>query len=574
MYKKLISTSVVVFLSSTFLINAHATSINQVGPELTDKFSIVDEYGNFKQISFDDIDTDDSKSKAIPAMTDSKFARMNFLLDDEALINDEVKEVQYGVVYLNARSSTGGAYLTYKNVSNPGYDGYTTGAYAKDAAYLGIVNGKVRAMQAGTIMDFPAADVSIIEYDKANISHYYTKDGYTYHKFYYGSKGSANTYRVGYKLPYMKEGTKYYSYDGHYFYTDYKKMIDDYKSNKRTSSVNKDAPYYNYFQYLSHRSLSTITAEQLNKITTDYVGDSASKMKDLGAEYIAHQNTYGVNSLLMYGVSANESAYGTSKIARDKNNLFGHGAVDSNPYYGANGYAKPADSIKYHAEMFMSRGYFDYQDWRYNGAHLGDKSSGVNLRYASDPYWGEKNASVYYYNDTGINDLNKYQIGIIEGVVSNFNFYKRPDTKSQVLYTIGKGKSPKTYNHPVLVLEVIKDSSGKDIWYKVQSDTALNNEGTAPSYKNLYNFERDVAYIPANNVKLLNAANIPSYKRGDVNKNNKIDAADYLMIMDTILSKYKMDNIQKLAGDVNLNGKIDAADYLMIMDHILGKIKL
>ncbi len=25
----------------------------------------------------------------------------------------------------------------------------------------------------------------------------------------------------------------------------------------------------------------------------------------------------------------------------NKNNLFGHGAVDSNPYYGANGYANP-----------------------------------------------------------------------------------------------------------------------------------------------------------------------------------------------------------------------------------------
>ena len=34
-----------------------------------------------------------------------------------------------------------------------------------------------------------------------------------------------------------------------------------------------------------------------------------------------------------------------------------------------------------------------------------------------------------------------------------------------------------------------------------------------------------------------------------------------------------MSDQQKKAADVNGNGKIDAADYLMIMDYILGKIK-
>lgn len=67
---------------------------------------------------------------------------------------------------------------------------------------------------------------------------------------------------------------------------------------------------------------------------------------------------------------------------------------------------------------------------------------------------------------------------------------------------------------------------------------------------------------------------VHSFVRGDVNGNGKVDAADYLMVMDTILGKYQMKAIQKKSGDVNGNGKIDAADYLMIMDCILGKIKL
>lgn len=59
--------------------------------------------------------------------------------------------------------------------------------------------------------------------------------------------------------------------------------------------------------------------------------------------------------------------------------------------------------------------------------------------------------------------------------------------------------------------------------------------------------------------------------KSDVNGNGKTDAADYLMIMDNILSKFTMNDSQRKAGDVNGNGKIDAADYLMIMDNILGK---
>ena len=40
------------------------------------------------------------------------------------------------------------------------------------------------------------------------------------------------------------------------------------------------------------------------------------------------------NALMMFGTASNESAYGTSRIAMDKNNLFGYGASDSDPYIG------------------------------------------------------------------------------------------------------------------------------------------------------------------------------------------------------------------------------------------------
>lgn len=529
-------------------------SANSQGPEVIDSFQIIDKDGVAKTVQYQDI----------PHENRNFYSR--------TLENS--KDISYGVVYLNSSSYDGKAYLTYKNISNSGYDGYTTGAYAKDAAYLGTVNGKVKAKQSGVVMEFDKRDVKIVDYTEANISYYYISNGYIYHRFYYGTLGNSNAYRVGYKPSYMKENVNYYSYDGHYFYTDYKKMIDDYKNNTFNSSINPTNPHYNYFQYLSHRSTTSLNANQFNQMVDKQVGESSSKMKGLGESYINSQNTYGVNALLMFGVSANESAWGTSSIAKNKNNLFGHGAVDSNPYYGATGYLQPADSIKYHAEKFISEGYLDSEDWRYNGPHLGDKASGINVRYASDPYWGEKAASLYYYHDSSLDDYGKYTIGIIEGVLKDYALYQESSKNSKIIHTIGKGSSPRTYNHAVVILGSVKDSEEKE-WYKILSDMSLNTSRTDTQYNNTYNRDRDYVYVPGERVKIVaNGNSTPSYMKGDVNNNKKIDAADYLMIMDTILGKYKMSSLQHLAGDVNENGKIDAADYLMVMDCILGKIKL
>lgn len=104
---------------------------------------------------------------------------------------------------------------------------------------------------------------------------------------------------------------------------------------------------------------------------------------------------------------------------------------------------------------------------------------------------------------------------------------------------------------------------------KVKKDLSMSDIYTTKDYGNIV-LECDGEHI---NIKYKDKV-VHSFIRGDVNGNGKIDAADYLMVMDTILGKYQMKSIQKKSGDVNGNGKIDAADYLMIMDCILGKIKL
>ena len=43
------------------------------------------------------------------------------------------------------------------------------------------------------------------------------------------------------------------------------------------------------------------------------------------------------------------------------------------------------------ATTFMGinlRGYLNINDYRYFGGQLGNKGSGINVKYAGDPYWG------------------------------------------------------------------------------------------------------------------------------------------------------------------------------------------
>ena len=594
------------FINVTNQNQVEAKDESQSGPEITDYFTVINEDGSASIVDFDDIENDDSKiieetkeydlvaktgdEKEIIATYESeeeaqealdnkvnaksKLRARSFSVTTYA-VEEKTKDIEYGVVYLNAKGHDGNSYLTYDNVLT-GYDGYTTGSYAKDAAYIGTVNGKIRAKQAGTIMDFNKNDVTIVDYkDKeTKISHYKVEDGYLYHIYYYGTNGSSKQ-RVGKKPSYLNTGTTYYSYDGHYFYTSYPTMIKDYQNSNTSypNAVNKSNPFYNYYQFLSHRSKTTLTASNFNAITNDKAGSSSSKMKNMGQYYIENQNTYGTNALLMFGVSGNESAWGTSAIAMDKNNLFGHGAVDSNPYYGANGYANPQTSIKYHAEKFISNGYLDNEDWRYNGGHLGDKLSGINVRYASDPYWGEKAASVNYYYNYG-SDYNKYTIGIINGQQKSYKLYKEPN--STVTHTLGSGNSPRTYNLPVIILDTVTVSGKK--WYKIQSDTALNSSRTDTDWDNKYSFSRDYLYIPASDVTIVTNGSdsstsdgSTSYTRGDVNSDGKVDSMDMYQIIQHILGKSKLTGNNYKAADTNSDNKIDSMDMYNVIQIILKK---
>lgn len=455
--------------------------------------------------------------------------------------------------------------------------GYTNGCYGADAAYLGTVNGKVRFMQSGVIGLVDPSEVEIMNYDTSavkSVNFYRVEQGRIKH--YITTDITVNKYAasldVGPKQEYMANNTVYYSYDGHYFYESYATMISDYKNNTRNSSINPSNPYYNYYQFLSQRTKTNISAEAFDITTIDTANSDSSKMHGLGSAFIEAQNTFGANALINYSLAANESNWGKSEIAQNKNNLFGHKAYDSNPN-GATLYDTPADSVKAHAKHFVSNNYMDPKDvfGNYNGPHLGDKQNGFNVKYASDPYWGEKMAAIAYAVDRATNnkDYGKYKIGIVEA--SGVTVRSEATTSSSALY-----QTNNPGNVPVLILDTVSGSSvnGNTTWYKIQSDATLNDSRTAITQdEGYYDFNNDYGYISAEYVHIANEQQNSSnaYTKGDVNGDGNITPADYVKVKNHIMKKSTLSGAALDAADVNNDGNITPADYVKIKNVILAK---
>lgn len=504
------------------------------------------------------------------------------------------KEVSYGVVNFKTKSDAT-KNTNYTEVGT-GYSGYTNGYYAADAAFLGYESKgtKVKFMQAGVVGLVNASEVEILDYDDENkvqsVNYYVCKNGNLLHNITLNIRQPYYTsvLMAGKQQSYMKSNTVYYSYDGHYFYTTYHKMIDDYKAGTRKNSINPNDPYYNYYQYVSTRSKTSFSAADLNSYVAAYLGEEYNakdtKMYNMGQYFIDYQNTYGANALASFGVAVNESYFGTSNIAMTKNNLFGHGAVDSDPGQ-ADGYAKPQNSILDHDKYYVNLWYSTPKYSTYHGAFLGDKASGMNVSYASDPYWGETAAHWMWKVDehtSGKSDVGKKKLVYKEqGAV---NIRKDASTSSAALLT-----TPKNGNMSFVVLDTVKGQSvsGNTTWYKIQLDAPLNSSRSAIDYSgSSYNFNNSYGYIHSSAVSehgyFDSSAsdsdpgddNLDAYALGDVNNDGKISSMDYVLVKNHILGIRKLSGKAAAAADVSKDGKISSMDYVLIKNHILGIKKI
>ena len=339
--------------------------------------------------------------------------------------------------------------------------------------------------------------------------YYQVTDSNITHVFPGNVYGTGSNYAITIDLkPSMLNEGNYYSYDGHYFYTNLKTLINDYKNKTYENSVNPTNPYYNYYQYLPFRTKTVYTAESLNEFIASKTG-SDSKLWNTGEAFIEAQEKYGINAAIMLSIGINESGWGNSTIAKDKNNLFGLGAIDSNPYLASNSFDSPGDCIKVYAYTWLSYGYVQPGDWRFNGANVGNKGQGLNVQYASDPFWGEKAAANYYQLDKRYDfqerKTNTYDIAVLNNNYQD-GIYATKTPGGEIIDNEDPNNTGRYYKYqvvdsPIVVIGEETDASGK-VWYKIQSDPTLTdtlkytiaNSKTVPMYE--YNWNTYV-YVPS-----------------------------------------------------------------------------
>lgn len=461
-------------------------ALEDENPERTESVTAMDENGNITEVGDSDGSITEEGSSGSSGKL-SAYARSVLALSDTVkVVNFNTKDNQ---VTNYVEDGTGAA-------------GYTNGDYGADAAYLGTSGGKVKFMMSGVIGWVNASEVEVIDLSQAKVvSGYEVENGRLVHGIVYtmATPGYRSKLDNGPAPSYLSAGVKYYSYDGHYFYTSYGTMISDYQNNTRANSVNPDNPYYNYYQYLPMRSTTVYGADTLNAMISTRAS-SSSKMSGKGSAFVDSQNTYGVNALIMTGIAANESGWGTSSIARSKNNLFGLNAVDSSPGTSANTFASVETCISDFANGWMSRGYLYPNDSRYKGGFLGNKASGLNVSYASDPYWGEKAANVAYTLDEtqGNQDYGRYTIGIKDTAAyshQTVNVRQGSSTSTAVLYRTSSASC-----YAVL----IKNTTPENGFYQIQSDAVLNGDRSAVvKGQGTYQFDSMYAYISADYVQIV-----------------------------------------------------------------------
>lgn len=293
-------------------------------------------------------------------------------------------------------------------------------------------------------------------------SYYTAANGDLVHAIYSERNNRYTTYIAGKAPSFMKASEQYYSWDGLHF------------TNKQGRQVGQAAQY---FQYLPARSTTSYSAaeidayimKQLKAInnTTPLYKDAVKKSKliGLGKTLKEVEKKHKVNAMLILSLAQHESAYGMSARAQKENNLFGLRVFDDNPDNIE--YISVEKNIESLINNYFNQNYIPPNAAYANGAALGNKAQGFNVKYASDPFWGSKAAGHWYRADKlmGSRDLKNAQ-RIALTTTTGLNIRSGASTNHASYYQY------KQSNMPVLILEDVSKSP----WKKILSDDIRYNE--------------------------------------------------------------------------------------------------
>ena len=167
--------------------------------------------------------------------------------------------------------------------------------------------------------------------------------------------------------------------------------INDNSTNIKSASDFKSTLSFN----MALNEPSGLSLEQFKKVLTD--DNDKNNIFANNAQYFYYiEKQYHINGIFVAAVAIHESAWGTSKIALEKNNLFGYGAYDSSPYNSAYNFSNYSESIDLLARVFMKY-YLNPKGTNIYGGEVATGSyyygatlTGVNTKYATDKNWANR----------------------------------------------------------------------------------------------------------------------------------------------------------------------------------------
>lgn len=302
---------------------------------------------------------------------------------------------------------------------------------------------------------------------------YYVAGGYLTHKTYnHITQKYSGDYVVGEAPSFMKEGVSYYSQDGVNFYSD-------------GLLTKKVGTYYPYFQFASIRQHSNYTAEELDAIIMTLLEErqstglaryvtatTDSRLIGMGTLLKEVEQTHNVNALFVLATAMHEGDFGLSTNALTKNNIFGIKVFDSNTTLGST-YETRDDSVMAFVNMYTNLNYVPQSGGYAKGAVPGNKTTGMNVHYASDPYWGSKIAGHMFRMDNrmGKKDFGQNDLFMVVNNGDSVNTRAEATTDSEKMFTYSAkviGETGK-FGYPVVVAEQTMAADGYT-WYKVLSD--------------------------------------------------------------------------------------------------------
>ena len=183
-----------------------------------------------------------------------------------------------------------------------------------------------------------------------------------------------------------------------------------------------EIPYLN----LNFRTISSVTAAEINRYIQTYETQNGKvgSLHDQGQNIIDVANRSGINAVLLAAMAVHESGYGTSGLAMSKFNVFSQAAYDRQAYDYAYRFESVQHAIEFQAEK-LKRDYLTIGGKYFNGAYLGDKSGGMNIKYASDESWGAKIA--IHANKIHAYNASEYAGALISSIPVNASKISFPD---------------------------------------------------------------------------------------------------------------------------------------------------